>query len=161
PAGLVVVERRGVGDRVRAAGRALLDAGGRGEIQETPKPGDRIFGRVRNLVSGNNALMTDAAMGTAERLGYRTHFLGREIQGEAREVAQELVARARRLEPPACLIAGGETTVTVKGRGAGGRCQEFALAAALAMRPGDRVTALAAGPDGSAGPTWAAGARLG
>ena len=153
-----VLERRGVRDRVPASVRALLDAGVRGEIEETPKPGDRIFGRVRNLVIGNNALITDAAMGTAERLGYRTHFLGREIQGEAREVAQELVARARRLEPPACLIAGGETTVTVKGRGAGGRCQEFALAAALAMRPGDRVTALAAGTDGTDGPTEAAGA---
>ena len=153
-----VLERRGVRDRVPASVRALLDAGVRGEIEETPKPGDRIFGRVRNLVIGNNALITDAAMGTAERLGYRTHFLGREIQGEAREVAQELVARARRLEPPACLIAGGETTVTVKGRGAGGRCQEFALAAALAMQPGDRVTALAAGTDGTDGPTEAAGA---
>src|SRR5205814_766043 len=154
---LEVLERRGVRDRVPASVRALLDAGVRGEIEETPKPGDRIFGRVRNLVIGNNALITDAAMRTAERLGYRTHFLGREIQGEAREVARELVARARQFEPPACLIAGGETTVTVKGRGAGGRCQEFALAAALAMRPGDRVTALAAGTDGTDGPTEAAG----
>jgi len=113
-----VLERRGVRDRAPASVRERLDAGIRGAIEETPKPGDRVFDRVRNLVIGNNALITDAAMATAQRLGYRTHFLGREVQGEAREVARELVARARQLEPPACLVAGGETTVTVKG-GAG------------------------------------------
>src|SRR2546425_4767418 len=122
------------------------------------KPGDGVFDRVRNLVIGNNALITDAAMASAQRLGYRTHFLGREVQGEAREVARELVARARQLEPPACLVAGGETTVTVKGGGRGGRCQEFALAAALSMRSGGPVTVLAAGTDGTDGPTDAAGA---
>jgi len=68
------------------------------------------------------------------------------------------VARARRLEPPACLIAGGETTVTVTGRGKGGRCQEFALSAALELLPTDRITILAAGTDGTDGPTDAAGA---
>src|SRR5436853_568090 len=116
-----VLERRGVRDRAPASVRERLEAGIRGEIEETPKPGDRVFDRVRNLVIGNNALITDAAMATAQRLGYRTHFLGREVQGEAREVARELVARARQLEPPACLVAGGETTVTVKGGGRGGR----------------------------------------
>src|SRR5207244_2966501 len=94
----------------------------------------------------------------AQRLGYRTHCRGREVQGEARGVARELVARARQLEPPACLVAGGETTVTVKGGGRGGRCQEFALAAALSMRSGGPVTVLAAGTDGTDGPTDAAGA---
>jgi glycerate 2-kinase len=113
---------------------------------------------VGTMVVGNNALITDAAVAAAQRLGYRTHFQGREIQGEARQVARELVARTRRLEPPACIIAGGETTVTVTGRGKGGRCQEFALAAALTMRPGDGVTVLAAGTDGTDGPTDAAGA---
>jgi hydroxypyruvate reductase len=155
---LEVLERRGVRGRVPASVSERLVAGVRGELEETPKPEDPVFGRVRNVVIGNNALITDAAMATARRLGYRTHFLGREIQGEAREVARELVVRARQLSPPACLIAGGETTVTVKGRGTGGRCQEFALAAALAMRPGDLVTVLAAGTDGTDGPTDAAGA---
>ena len=153
-----VLERRGVRDRAPASVRERLVAGIRGAIEETPKPGDRVFDRVRNLVIGNNALITDAAMASAQRLGYRTHFLGREVQGEAREVARELVARARQLEPPACLVAGGETTVTVKGGGRGGRCQEFALAAALSMRSGGPVTVLAAGTDGTDGPTDAAGA---
>ena len=113
---------------------------------------------MTNLVIGNNALISDAAVSAAERLGYRPHFLTRELQGEARQVAGELVERARALEPPACLVAGGETTVTVKGRGKGGRCQEFALAAALELRPGDGFTVLAAGTDGTDGPTDAAGA---
>jgi glycerate 2-kinase len=153
-----VLARRGLAGRVPASIAARLDAGLRGEIEETPKPGDRLFDRVTNVVIGNNTLIADAAVAAASRLGYRPHLLTRELQGEAREVACELVARARRLEPPACLIAAGETTVTVKGKGRGGRCQEFALAAALEITPADRMTALAAGTDGSDGPTDAAGA---
>src|SRR2546426_4256773 len=110
-----------------------------------------------DLVIGNNALVVDAAAAEARRLGYRAEVLTRGLQGEAREVARELVARARTLPPRACLIAGGETTVTVGGRGRGGRCQEFVLAAALELRPDDRVVVLAAGTDGTDGPTDAAG----
>ena len=155
---LEVLARRGVKDRAAASVRARLEAGSRGEVAETPKPGDRVFDRVTNLVVGNNALITDAAVAAAQRLGYRPHLWSRAIQGEAREVGRELVDQARRLEPPACLVAGGETTVTVRGSGTGGRCQELALAAALALRPGDEVTVLAAGTDGTDGPTDAAGA---
>jgi glycerate 2-kinase len=153
-----VLARRGLAGRVPASVAARLEAGLRGEIEETPKPGDRLFDRVTNVVIGNNALIADAAVAAASRLGYRPHLATRELQGEAREVARELVACARGLEPPACLIAAGETTVTVKGKGRGGRCQEFALAAALELGPADRVTVLAAGTDGSDGPTDAAGA---
>jgi hydroxypyruvate reductase len=153
-----VLARRGIAARVPTSVTRRFAAGLRGEIQETPKPGDPLFGRVTNLVIGNNALIAEAAVAAAGRLGYRPHLATRELQGEAREVARDLVARARRLEPPACLIACGETTVTVKGRGQGGRCQEFALAAALELRPTDRMTILAAGTDGTDGPTDAAGA---
>jgi hydroxypyruvate reductase len=134
-----------------------LRAGARGEIEETPKPGDPIFARVTNQVIGNNALITDAAVGTARALGYEPTLLTRALQGEAREVARDFVARARTLQPPACLIAGGETTVTVTGQGRGGRCQEFALAAALELREHDDIVVLAAGTDGTDGPTDAAG----
>jgi len=155
---LAVLERRGVGYLVPHAVRTRLEAGARGEVQETPKPGDPAFERVTNLVIGNNALVVDAAAVEARRLGYRAEVLTRGLQGEAREVARELVARARALPPRTCLIAGGETTVTVRGRGRGGRCQEFALAAALELRPDDRVVVFAAGTDGTDGPTDAAGA---
>ncbi len=155
---LEVLERRRVRVRTPASVLDRLQAGLKGEVGETPKPGDRVFSRVTNLVIGNNALITNAAVAAAQRLGYRPHFLTRELQGEAREVARELIERARALDPAACLVAGGETTVTVKGRGKGGRCQEFALAAALELRPGDGFTVLAAGTDGTDGPTDAAGA---
>ena len=153
-----VLVRRGLAGRVPPSIARRFEAGLRGEIEETPKPGDRLFGRVTTIVIGNNGLITDAAVATAGRLGYRPHLATRELQGEARDVARDLVARARRLEPPACLIAGGETTVTVTGRGKGGRCQEFALSAALELLPTDRITILAAGTDGTDGPTDAAGA---
>ena len=155
---LEVLARRGLAGRVPASVSRRLEAGRAGEIQETPKPGDPLFQRVSNVVIGNNALVTDAAVAAARRLGYTTELLTRELQGEAREVAREFVARARRLPPPACLIAGGETTVTVRGKGKGGRCQEFALAAALELSPTDRIAILAAGTDGTDGPTDATGA---
>ena len=155
---LEVLARRGLSGRVPPSVARRLEAGRAGEIQETPKPGDPLFDRVTNMVIGNNALVTDAAAATARRLGYRTDLATRELQGEARDVAREFIARARRLPPPACLIAGGETTVTVRGPGKGGRCQEFALAAALALEPTDRITILAAGTDGTDGPTDATGA---
>jgi glycerate 2-kinase len=155
---LEVLARRGLSGRVPPSVARRLEAGRAGEIRETPKPGDPLFDRVTNVVIGNNALVTDAAAATARRLGYRTDLTTRELQGEARDVAREFVARARRLPPPACLIAGGETTVTVRGPGKGGRCQEFALAAAIELEPTDRITILAAGTDGTDGPTDATGA---
>jgi len=155
---LEVLARRGLAGRVPISITKRLEAGRAGEIQETPKPGDPLFGRVQNVVIGNNALVTDAAVAKARRLGFQADLATRELQGEARDVARDFVARARRLMPPACLIAGGETTVTVRGQGKGGRCQEFALAAALELRPTDRITILAAGTDGTDGPTDATGA---
>jgi glycerate 2-kinase len=154
---LAVLDRKGIAARVPAAARQRLIAGAEGRIDETPKPGDRLFERVRNIVIGNNALVVDAAAAEARRLGYRAELLTRSLQGEARDVARDLVVRGRALPPRTCLIAGGETTVTVRGRGRGGRCQEFAVAASLELRPGEPLTILAAGTDGTDGPTDAAG----
>jgi hydroxypyruvate reductase len=162
---LAVLDRFGLRERVPAPVRRHLEAGAAGALPETPKPGDPVFETVANRVIGNNALVTDAALAAARRLGYPPLLLTRELQGEAREVARVLgaiVAEAMRsgqpVGRPACLVAGGETTVTVRGPGKGGRCQEFCLALvpALAARPGAVV--LAAGTDGSDGPTDAAGA---
>ena len=154
---IAVLRKREVWAATPAAVRARLEAGARGDLEETPKPGDRIFARVSHHVIGNNALVTDAAVARAAELGYRPTLLTRALEGEARNVARELVARARALPPPACLIAGGETTVTVRGPGRGGRCQELALAAALALDGVDDVVVLAGGTDGTDGPTDAAG----
>ena len=156
-AAIDVLRRRGIWETVAASVRVRLDAGRRGQVEETPKPGDPVFARVTHHVIGNNTLVTDAAVARAAALGYRPVLLTRALEGEARNVAREMVARARALPAPACLVAGGETTVTVRGEGLGGRCQEFALAAALAVEGGDNMTVLAAGTDGSDGPTDAAG----
>jgi len=142
-----------------------LARGARGQIPETPKPGDSIFARVRNTIIGNNALVVDAAASRARELGLAPHVLTRALEGEAREAALRFADLARLIQSgrgpvraPACVIAGGETTVTVAGHGTGGRCQEFALAAALAMEGLRNAVILAAGTDGSDGPTEAAGA---
>lgn len=141
-----------------------LERGVRGEWPDTPKPGDPIFTRVTNRVIGNNALIVEAAVARARALGFAPHVATRALEGEAREAAGQLVEMARAIRAghgpvlaPACVIAGGETTVTIKGRGTGGRCQEFALAAALAMEGTSEMVVLAAGTDGSDGPTEAAG----
>jgi hydroxypyruvate reductase len=152
-----VLRRRGVWDAAPAAVRTRLEAGARGEVEETPKPGDELFTRVSHHVIGNNALVTDAAVARAAELGYRPTLLTRALEGEAREVARDLVGRARARRAPACLVAAGETTVTVRGRGRGGRCQELALAAALVIDGVADVTVLAGGTDGTDGPTDAAG----
>ena len=155
---LDVLGRRGVLDRVAPGVIERLNAGARGEIPETPKPVESLFTNVTHVVVGNHRLVVDAAAAAASRLGYAPRIAAAAVEGEARDAARDLVTQARSLPPRACLIAGGETTVTVRGRGRGGRCQEFALAAALALEGDDEVTVLAAGTDGTDGPTDAAGA---
>lgn len=155
---LGVLEARKIRGQAPTSVVQRLEAGARGEIAETPKPGDPLFRSVTNVVIGNNELVVRAAADAARRIGYVPTVLGSGIEGEARVVARDLVARGRALTPPACLIAGGETTVTVRGRGRGGRCQELALAAALELGSADDLVVLAAGTDGTDGPTDAAGA---
>jgi glycerate-2-kinase len=105
-------------------------------------------------------MAVDAAAAAADRAGLRSVTLAVALRGEAREAGAALVARADalRASEPVCLVAGGETTVTVRGAGLGGRCQELALAAAMELDGGPPTALLAAGTDGSDGPTPAAGA---
>jgi hydroxypyruvate reductase len=154
---LEILRARGVLASVPAAVRDRLVSGARGEIPETPKSGDALFHGVTNAVIGSNAVVVAAAIERARQLGFRPEMLTRELEGEARAVAPALLARARRLSPPACLIAAGETTVTVRGGGRGGRCQEFAVAAAREIDGEPGIAVLAAGTDGTDGPTDAAG----
>jgi hydroxypyruvate reductase len=151
--------------QVPASVKTRLMQGCDGQIPETPKPGDRIFSRVRNEVVGSNRLALDAAAKHARDLGYRTLILASGIQGETREIArmhaaiaQEIASRSQPLRPPACIITGGETTVAIKGDGLGGRNQEFVLAAAVDLAGLGNVVVFSAGTDGSDGPTDAAGA---
>jgi hydroxypyruvate reductase len=151
-------------EKVPAPVRALLERGARGEVPETPKPGDAIFERVSTVVIGSNDIAAEAALREARDLGFETLLLTTYLEGEARDagklaaaLAKELVNRGQPLRPPACLILGGETTVTVRGEGKGGRNQEIALAAAIALGGLERALIAALATDGSDGPTDAAG----
>jgi glycerate 2-kinase len=134
-------------------------------LHETPKPGDPRLVRTNQVLVGSNRQAIDAAAACARELGYRTAVLSTSIQGETRDVAsmhaaiaREILQSGRPLRRPACLLSGGETTVTLKGKGLGGRNQEFVLAAILALEGSGPVTILSAGTDGIDGPTDAAGA---
>lgn len=160
-----VLERYGVWSQAPEAVRERIERGNRGEIPETPKPGDPVFERVSNVVVGSNALAVAAAAARARELGYRPLVLSTTIEGETRDVAgvhaaiaREVVTSGRPVRRPCCVISGGETTVTLRGDGLGGRNQEFALAAALGIAGLDGVAILSAGTDGTDGPTDAAGA---
>jgi glycerate 2-kinase len=162
---LQIVERYGLSEKLPPPVLKLLRAGAQGLIEETPKAGDAVFQKVQNLIVGSNRLALLASAQKAEQLGYHTLILSSFIQGEAREIAhffaavgKEIVASGHPISPPACLLAGGETTVTMRGAGKGGRNQELALAAALAIAGWPQIAILSAGTDGSDGPTDAAGA---
>jgi len=156
-----ILEKYGIENKVPSEVRERLSA----NEPETPKPGDKIFKRVQNLIVGSNRVAVDAAVKEAHALGYHPMVLSTFIEGETREVARvhaaiakEIRAGGRPVKPPACVISGGETTVTIRGKGLGGRNQEFALAAAIDIAGLKNVLILSAGTDGIDGPTDAAGA---
>ncbi|MGZ8466062.1 MAG: glycerate kinase type-2 family protein [Candidatus Binatia bacterium] len=162
---LEIMRKYRLQESIAPPARSILERGSQGEIAETVKPNDPVFTRVHNLIIGSNRLATEAARSYAESLGYRATILSNAVQGESREVAKRHAATikealARPMPEPACLISGGETTVTVRGDGMGGRNQEFALAAALEIAGTAGVVVLSAGTDGIDGPTAAAGAII-
>jgi glycerate 2-kinase len=151
--------------RVPRSVLARLESGAAGQETETPKAGDDIFENVFNVIVGSSRLALEASAQEARRLGYRPLILSSSMQGEAREAARvhceilrEVVNTGNPIAAPACLLSGGETTVTVKGQGKGGRNQEFALASAIYLDGLDGALVLSAGTDGTDGPTDAAGA---
>jgi len=162
---LGILDKYRIREEIPAAIRNRLEAGARGGFPETPKPDDPLFARVSNLIVGSNIQALEAARSEARVLGLTPMILSSSIEGETREIARMHAALAREvrasgnpLPPPACLISGGETTVTLRGSGKGGRNQEFVLAAALDIAGLPQTVILSAGTDGTDGPTDAAGA---
>ena len=160
-----IVGKYGIEARLPASVKRRLDLGLDGEIPETPKAGDPVFRRVRNTIIGSNRVALAAAARRARQLGFRTLVLSSEIQGETREIARmhgaiarEIVRFGQPIRRPACIVSGGETTVTLRGNGLGGRNQEFVLAAALEIAGLPDTVVFSAGTDGTDGPTDAAGA---
>ncbi len=162
---VAVLERYALWTRVPAAVAHRLQAGAAGRLPDTPKAGDPVFARVRHVIVGNNRCAAEAAVAQARALGLHALLLSTFVEGEAREVGRLLGALARELatsqQPaprPACLVLGGETTVTVRGEGRGGRNLEVALGAVASVAGLPDVLLLTAATDGQDGPTEAAGA---
>uniref|UniRef100_A0A831ZXD9 Glycerate kinase n=1 Tax=Desulfacinum infernum TaxID=35837 RepID=A0A831ZXD9_9BACT len=161
-----VIRRYGLDDKIPEEVLGVLREGIEGRRPETPKPDDPVFERVFHVVVANNMAALGAAQEEATRRGYRTLVLTSRLEGEAREAAKVIAALAKEVassgkpvEPPACLLFGGETTVTLGNSfGRGGRNQELALACAVALDGWPSITVLSAGTDGTDGPTDAAGA---
>ena len=159
---ILVLEKYGLTDKVPENVLTVLNKGTGGSIPDTPKAGNKIFEHVENIIIGSNAIALSAAKKKAEQLGFQADILSSELTGEAREVAKQLAKKAVELQASGqkklCLISGGETTVTVRGEGKGGRNMEMALSFAMEIRGLDGITFLSAGTDGTDGPTDAAGA---
>lgn len=147
--------------------RTRLETGALGGLPETPKPDSPLFERVSNLVIADNARAGLAAAAAAEAAGLHAQFVTSRVQGEAREIAKlvagaavDIARSGRPVKRPGCAIFGGETTVTVRGRGRGGRSQELAVAAAQALAGEPNTAVFALATDGTDGPTDACGGLI-
>lgn len=150
------------------APRSVVDyllRGRSGEVSETPKPGDPVFGHVQNVIIGSNLQAAEAALQQARSEGFNSLVLTTYLQGEARQagrllaaIARQIIATGQPVPRPACIVAGGETTVTLQGDGLGGRNQELALGAAADLDGLLDVALVTLATDGGDGPTDAAGA---
>lgn len=163
-----VIQKYRLEKQFPASVSGYIEKGIRRKAPETLRPGDPVFRKVENIILGNNLTALSAAKETAEKLGFNTIILSSQIQGEAREAAKEIAGIVREatvtgtlVTRPACLLFGGETTVTVRGSGKGGRNQELVLAVLRTLRNVKQpYIFLSCGTDGTDGPTDAAGAFI-
>lgn len=162
---MAIIEKYNLVDQLPASVTAHIRSGMSGDIPETPKPGEAVFNHTQNVIVGSNSDAIRTAGQAAKQFGYNTLTLSSMIEGETREVARvhgaiakEILKTGNPVPRPACVLSGGETTVTIRGTGKGGRNQEFALAAAIEIAPLENVVIFSAGTDGTDGPTDAAGA---
>ena len=159
-----VLQKYHLWSRIPDRARKVITDGLAGSIPDTPKRRDRAFRQVRNLIVGDNRESCLAAAEAMKKAGYRTQTLSIQIAGEARDAGRVFGAIARDIQDDlpfasrAALVAGGETTVTVRGRGKGGRNQELVLAAAAKIDGSDGIVVGSFATDGIEGRTNAAGA---
>ena len=161
---LGALDDHGLRDTAPVAIREHLQRGAAGNEAESPKPGDPRLADVRNAIIADNAQAAGAVVRAARARGFEALHVTSAVEGEAREFALALAGTARDIARherpvgrPGCVIFGGETTVTVRGAGTGGRNQEMALAAAIALEGTTGAAVMALATDGTDGPTGAAG----
>ncbi len=160
-----ILEHYGIWNTIPVTVKNHFEKGIGGNIPETPKAGEDIFSKTQNVIVGSNIQAVMAGAKKAREFGYHTMVLSSFIEGETKDVARvhaaiakEILQTENPLSTPACIVSGGETTVTIRGSGKGGRNQEFCLAAAIDIADLDSVVILCGGTDGTDGPTDAAGA---
>ncbi len=160
-----VLEKYNLWTRIPAHVKRTIEAGINGALPETLKQRDRAFRHVNNIIVGSNRESCRAATAYLNEAGYDAKVLSTRVVGEAHEagrilgsIATDIHDNGLPISPPAALISGGETTVTVKGNGKGGRNQELALAAAASIAGYERIVVGSLATDGIDGPTDAAGA---
>ncbi len=161
----LVLKKYQIWDHVPSSVRTHLTAGIDRVIPETVKPGDPVLNNVHNVLVGNNTDALLAAVQAAKDIGLRAELLPIPLQGEASLVGQAIIEHVKSLlasykntEQPACFVAGGETTVIIRGNGKGGRNQELALGAVKSLSSTDQMMLVSLTTDGGDGPTDAAGA---
>lgn len=163
---LAIIERYGLVEQLSTSVLNRLTRGAAGEALETPKPGDPLFSNVQNRIIASNVTAVEACARRATELGLSSMIVSTFVQGEASEVgimlasiAKEVATYGRPVQPPACLLFGGETTVTVRSKGVGGRNTELALSAAIALDGlGHDVVVASFATDGGDGTSPSAGA---
>ena len=162
-----VLKIYGLADQVPKRVVEHIEAGVKGEREETPKPGDKVFEKVQNVIVASNFIALESAQDTARALGYNTMIFPAFLQGEARDMGTRLGGLIKQVQttgnpvpPPACLIFGGETNLTKKGRGRGGPNQEVALATAIELAGGENFLLLQSSTNGTDGDSDVSGALI-
>ena len=160
-----ILKRYSLMNEIASSIRNHLRSGKEGKIEETPKAGENVFEKVHNMIIGSNMIALEAAEKEFSSAGFNTITLSSSIVGETREAARfhgavtrEIACTGKPIRSPACILSGGETTVTIRGSGLGGRNQEFALSGAFEISGLEKAVLLSGGTDGTDGPTDAAGA---
>lgn len=159
-----ILTRRGLWNEMPETMRSIIEAGLHGELPDTPKSGDPIFLNVHNIIIASNAIALESMAKKAQEYGFKSMILTSMVEGEAREVGKaiasiikNILAYSRPVEKPAAILVGGETVVTVRGKGVGGRNQELCLSLAVSIK-GLETVAVCMGTDGIDGISPAAGA---
>lgn len=162
---LSILERYKIVKKCPTSILSLLRKGARGEVLETGKEDDKYFQEVHNVIIGDNLHACQAAKEKCIQLGLNSIILTTSLRGEAREVGvflsavlREMALTSNPIPRPACIIAGGETTVTLQGQGRGGRNQELALSAVKELAGLNNIALVTLATDGEDGPTDSAGA---
>jgi len=161
---LKVIEDYALATDITSGVLNYLKDGASGIHPETPKPGDPLFSGTMNFLAGTNSIALRAAKNKADSMGFKTNIIDSELRGDVENVCESVISTAisfknnNEIQKPVCLLYGGETTVRVKENGHGGRNQHLALSASIRLKDLPGITLLAAGTDGTDGPTDAAGA---